>query len=228
MTAPDSVPDLVIFDCDGVLIDSEVLSCRCLSEVLAGYGIHADVTEVRDLFLGRSVAAVTAHYAGLRQAIPPHFPDDYAARVREVFTAALRPIAGIGAVLDALKVPRCVASSSDLARVKLSLALTGLSAHFGDHVFTAQMVREGKPAPDLFLFAAQRMGADLRRTLVIEDSVSGVQAGKAAGMTVWGFVGGGHYEGRDGRALLTAAGADRVFAHMDDFWRTGEGDGGNR
>ncbi|MEW6643817.1 MAG: HAD family hydrolase [Pseudomonadota bacterium] len=221
-------PDLIIFDCDGVLVDSEALSCRCLSEVLATYGIRADAGEVLELFLGRSVAAVTAHYAGLGQALPLHFPADYAARVREVFSAALRPVAGVGAVLAALQAPSCVASSSDLARVALSLALTGLAAHFGDHVFTAQMVRDGKPAPDLFLLAAQRMGADPRRTLVIEDSVSGVQAGKAAGMTVWGFVGGSHYDGRDGHALLATAGADRVFAHMDDFWRAGETDGGKR
>jgi len=221
-------PDLIIFDCDGVLIDSEVLSCRCLSEVLMGYGIRADAGEVLELFLGRSVAAVTAHYAGLGQAIPSRFPDDYAARVREVFSAALRPITGVHAVLDGLQAPSCVASSSDLARVSLSLALTGLAAHFGDHVFTAQMVRDGKPAPDLFLLAAERMGADPRRTLVIEDSVSGVLAGKAAGMTVWGFAGGSHYEARDGHALLTAAGADRVFTRMADFWRSGEADGGRR
>ena len=83
-----------------------------------------------------------------------------------------------------------------------------------------QMVERGKPAPDLFLYAAERMHAEPRRTLVIEDSVSGVTAGKAAGMTVWGFVGGSHYQSRDGKAMLAQAGADRVFGRMADFWRT--------
>ena len=82
------------------------------------------------------------------------------------------------------------------------------------------MVERGKPAPDLFLYAAERMQIDPCRTLVIEDSVSGVKAGKAAGMTVWGFVGGSHYQSRDGKAILREAGADRVFGRMADFWRT--------
>jgi beta-phosphoglucomutase-like phosphatase (HAD superfamily) len=110
-----------------------------------------------------------------------------------------------------------VASSSDLDRVALSLKVTGLAPYFDDRIYTAQMVAHGKPAPDLFLYAADKMGAQPVRTLVIEDSVSGVQAAKAAGMMVWGFVGGGHYRERDGRAILSAAGADRVFARMSDF-----------
>ena len=105
-----------------------------------------------------------------------------------------------------------------LDRVSLSLDVTGLKPDFGDRLYTAQMVKHGKPAPDLFLYAAGKMQADPSRALVIEDSVSGVQAAKAAGMMVWGFVGGSHYHGRDGRAILTAAGADRVFARMSDFW----------
>jgi HAD superfamily hydrolase (TIGR01509 family) len=141
--------------------------------------------------------------------------------VREKFAASLLPIEGVGAVLDALQLPICVASSSDLDRVVFSLAMTGLSGHFGGRLYTSQMVKRGKPAPDLFLHAAAAMGADPRRTLVIEDSVSGVRAGKAADMTVWGFVGGGHYASRDGRAMLRAAGADRVFARMSDFWLDG-------
>lgn len=123
-------------------------------------------------------------------------------------------------MISGLAIPVCVASSSDIDRVSLSLDVTGLRAHFGDRIYTAQMVARGKPAPDLFLYAADKMGAQPARTLVIEDSVSGVQAAKAAGMTVWGFVGGSHYRARDGRAILSAAGADRLFAHMSDFWET--------
>jgi len=213
-------PHLIIFDCDGVLVDSELLSCRCLCDALAGCGIEVGLDETLDLFLGRSLDAVVEHYQGLGRLIPRQFPAELMVKVQETFRSALCPIYGIGSVLEGLKIPHCVASSSTLDRVSLSLSLTGLARHFGDRLYTAQMVDRGKPAPDLFLYAAGRMQADPARTLVIEDSVSGVRAAKAAGMTVWGFVGGSHYRSRDGRASLHEAGADRVFARMADFWPT--------
>jgi HAD superfamily hydrolase (TIGR01509 family) len=213
-------PHLIIFDCDGVLVDSELLSCRCLCEALAGCGIEVGVEETLDLFLGRSLDAVLEHYQALGRSIPRHFSATLRAKVRKTFRSALCPIDGVGSVLEGLKIPHCVASSSALDRVALSLSLTGLARHFGDRLYTAQMVDRGKPAPDLFLYAARRMQADPARTLVIEDSASGVQAAKAAGMTVWGFVGGSHYRARDGVAGLREAGADRVFARMADFWPT--------
>jgi len=211
-------PDLIIFDCDGVLVDSELLSCRCLSEVLAEFDLVLSVEQALELFLGRSTRAIEQHYRNLGQVVPDAFLPRLKSRVLETFAASLEPISGVGAVISGLTVPFCVASSSDIDRVSLSLDVTGLRAHFGKRIYTAQMVSHGKPAPDLFLYAADEMGADPARTLVIEDSASGVQAGKAAGMTVWGFVGGGHYRSRDGRAILSAAGADRVFARMSDFW----------
>jgi HAD superfamily hydrolase (TIGR01509 family) len=213
-------PHLIIFDCDGVLVDSELLSCRCLCEALAGCGIEVGLEETLDLFLGRSLDAVLEHYQGLGRSIPRQFPAELMVKVQETFRSALCPIEGIGSVLEGLKIPHCVASSSTLDRVSLSLSLTGLAGHFGDRLYTAQMVDRGKPAPDLFLYAARRMQADPARALVIEDSVSGVRAAKAAGMTVWGFVGGSHYRARDGAASLRDAGADRVFARMADFWPT--------
>ena len=213
-------PHLIIFDCDGVLVDSELLSCRCLCEALAGCGIEVGVEETLDLFLGRSLDAVLGHYQALGRSIPRQFPAELRAKVQETVRSALCPIDGVGSVLEGLKIPLCVASSSALDRVSLSLSLTGLARHFGDRLYTAQMVDRGKPAPDLFLYAAGRMQADPARTLVIEDSVSGVQAAKAAGMTVWGFVGGSHYRARDGAVSLLEAGADRVFARMADFWPT--------
>jgi len=212
-------PDLIIFDCDGVLVDSEVLSCRCLSKVLAGYGIDLGPDQALDLFLGRSVSAVVEHYQVLGRSIPEQFSTELSAGVRAVFTSALRPIEGVYALLEGLRIPHCVASSSDIDRVSLSLSLTGLAPHFDNRLYTSQMVERGKPAPDLFLYAAERMRADPRRTLVIEDSISGVSAAKAASMTVWGFVGGSHYQSRDGKAILREAGADRVFGRMADFWR---------
>jgi HAD superfamily hydrolase (TIGR01509 family) len=213
--------DLIIFDCDGVLVDSEILSCGCLSDALASQGIDLGVDEALELFVGRSTAAVREHYQALGRLLPDAFSTELKTRVRETFSTSLSPIEGVLATLESLRLPICVASSSDLDRVCLSLALTGLAKYFGGRLYTSQMVKRGKPAPDLFLHAAEAMNADPRRTLVIEDSVSGVRAGKAAGMTVWGFVGGSHYASRDGRAILQAAGADRVFAHMSDFWPDG-------
>ncbi|MDA9502964.1 HAD family hydrolase [Bradyrhizobium sp. CCBAU 11357] len=211
-------PDLIIFDCDGVLVDSELLSCRCLSEVLAEFGLVLSEEQALELFLGRSTKAVEQHYRDLGEVVPDGFLPRLKSRVLEAFAASLAPIPAVEAVISGLAVPFCVASSSDIDRVALSLDVTGLRAYFDDRIYTAQMVRHGKPAPDLFLHAAESMRVSPARTLVIEDSVSGVQAGKAAGMAVWGFVGGGHYRSRDGRAILSAAGADRVFAHMSDFW----------
>jgi HAD superfamily hydrolase (TIGR01509 family) len=213
-------PDLIIFDCDGVLVDSEVLSCRCLSEVLAGYGISLGLDQAIDLFLGRSMTAVLDHYKTIGRLDPEQFSAELRAGVRAAFLSALCPIEGVSSVLEGLHTPHCVASSSDVDRVSLSLSLTGLASHFDGRLYTSQMVERGKPAPDLFLHAAERMQADPSRTLVIEDSISGVRAGKAAGMTVWGFVGGSHYQSRDGKAILCEAGADRVFGRMADFWRT--------
>jgi HAD superfamily hydrolase (TIGR01509 family) len=211
-------PDLIIFDCDGVLVDSEVLSCRCLSKVLAGYGIDLGLDQALDLFLGRSMTAVVEHYEALGRSIPEQFSTEMTARVRAAFFSALCPIEGVNSVLEGLQIPHCVASSSDVDRVSFSLSLTGLAAHFDNRLYTSQMVERGKPAPDLFLYAAEKMQADPRCTLVIEDSISGVRAAKAAGMMVWGFVGGSHYQSRDGKAILHEAGADRVFGRMADFW----------
>src|SRR5258707_15742790 len=141
-------PDLIIFDCDGVLVDSEVLSCRCLCEALAGCGIEVGLEETLDLFLGRSLDAVLEHYQGLGQSIPRQFPTELMVKVQETFRAALRPIDGIGLVLDGLKIPHCVASSSTLDRGSLSLSLTSLAGHFGDRRYTARIGDRGKPAAD--------------------------------------------------------------------------------
>jgi HAD superfamily hydrolase (TIGR01509 family) len=217
--------ELIIFDCDGVLVDSEMLSCRCLMDVLRRHGIEVDLNVVFERFLGRSVRAVTDYYRARGRRMPPDFTHELRDLVRRSFAGALKPIPGVAKLLRGLDVPFCVASSSDLERVEFSLELTGLAAPLAGRMYSAQMVRRGKPAPDLFRHAAKSMGVAPRDVLVVEDSVSGVQAGKAAGMTVWGFVGGSHYAQRDGRALLMAAGADLVLDRMGDFldhWRAAE------
>jgi HAD superfamily hydrolase (TIGR01509 family) len=219
----DSLPsdtDLIIFDCDGVLVDSEVLSCGCLSKTLHQCGVELSTEQVVRLFLGRSTADVIAYCRAAGHPLPTDFLADLSQRIRETFRGQLEPIAGVGTLLSELKIPFCVASSSDLERVFFSLELTGLASRFGDRVYTSQMVKSGKPAPDLFLHAAAAMGFKPDRTLVIEDSVSGVTAAKAAGMRVWGFVGGAHYRYQSSD-LLQQAGADRVFDRIADFWMEG-------
>jgi HAD superfamily hydrolase (TIGR01509 family) len=210
--------DLVIFDCDGVVVDSEVLACQCLADTLVRYGIPVTLEEVFDRFLGRSFSAVEGHYLNIRrQELPAAFRDDLRAHMLSSFSASLRSMPHVREVLEALGRPYCLASSSDAKRIAHTLAVTRLDSYFGDRVYNAAMVKSGKPAPDLFLFVAEKMGARPDQTLVVEDSVTGVLAGKAAGMTVWGFTGGSHYTGRDGMASLGAAGADRVFSSMAEF-----------
>ncbi|HVZ01918.1 MAG TPA: HAD family hydrolase [Dongiaceae bacterium] len=212
--------DLIIFDLDGVLVDSERLSCGCLQQSLAGLGIEIGLGEVYERFLGRGFQAVAEQY---RQWRGTALPDDFRARleaaVRAAFAAALKPMPGIRDLLASLRTPYCLASSSDRARIALSLELAGLSDRFAGRVFGAEAVAHGKPAPDLFLHAARAMGAAPERCLVVEDSGPGIAAGRAAGMTVWGFAGGSHLAGNGAEQRLRASGAARVFAKMDDLQR---------
>jgi HAD superfamily hydrolase (TIGR01509 family) len=209
--------DLIIFDCDGVLIDSELLSCNALVDLLRKRGIDVDLDLVFDRFLGRSPQAIIDYCESLERPLADDFQAELSMAVRMAFADSLEPVPGAAKVLQRLRTPYCVASSSDLERMDYSLRLAGLSSLIDGRLFSAEMVRRGKPAPDLFIHAAAAMGAAPDRILVIEDSVFGVQAGKTAGMTVRGFVGGSHYANRDGRALLLAAGADEVFNRMADF-----------
>lgn len=185
--------DLIIFDCDGVIADSEVLSAEVLIDQLALLGIPVTFDEVRRDFVGRSFPTVAATIrARFDRPLPADFEATYRARLLDRFTQGLRPTPGIGAVLAALDRPACVATSSSPARVARTLDLLGLAGIFGPHVFTASQVAHGKPAPDLFLFAADWMGTPPDRCLVIEDSQPGLQAARAAGMRVLHYTGGAH------------------------------------
>lgn len=210
--------ELVVFDLDGVLVDSEIIACGCLRETLARHGVEIDLNEVFERFLGRSFSVVEDDYQR-RTGVP--LPSGFAAELNTLlisrYRTALRVMPDATRLLRILRTPRCIASSSTPERIRLSLSLTELGDFFGANVFNTTMVARGKPAPDLFLYAAERMGARPDRTLVIEDSASGVIAGKAAGMTVWGFVGGGHYTGRNAGGMLLDAGADRIVERMADL-----------
>jgi len=209
---------LIIFDCDGVVVDSEMLACRTLAEVLRRYSVPVDLDEIFERFLGRSFAVVEAHYRAVRgEPMPARFREDYGAALAEAYRASLRPMPHVEDVLSGLGRPYCLASSSGPDRIRLTLHVTRLAAYFGERVYSAEMAARGKPAPDLFLLVAERMGVPPAEALVVEDSVSGVTAAKAAGMTVWGFTGGSHCVGREIGSQLLAAGADRVFSSMRDF-----------
>jgi HAD superfamily hydrolase (TIGR01509 family) len=204
---------LVIFDCDGVLVDSEVLSNGLLAEMMTELG-HAMTTEqALQKFAGRSLADVLALAESvLGRPIPDDLGRHYGRRLSERLRHELKPVAGAKQAVAALSCPRCVASSSTFERIRLSLDVTGLAPLFGDNVFSATQVARGKPAPDLYLFAAEAMAAAPNTCVVIEDSPLGVSAGVAAGMTVIGFTGAEHQAGLAQR--LSAAGARRVIPSM--------------
>jgi HAD superfamily hydrolase (TIGR01509 family) len=180
---------LVIFDCDGVLVDSEPLSNAALAEALKGVGLDYSVERTTAEFKGRSWASCEARIAELLgRPAPAALQRDYEARRDAAFARALRPVPGIEAALDALDgTPTCVASSGTHAKMRLTLGLTGLLERFEGRIFSATDVADGKPAPDLFLHAAAAMGFAPADSVVVEDSEVGVAAARAAGMRVLGF-----------------------------------------
>jgi HAD superfamily hydrolase (TIGR01509 family) len=209
--------ELVIFDCDGVLVDSELIFARVLAECLSGVDFHATLDEAIALGFGRNrvtlAEAVETRYG---RALPEAFFETFAARSAAAFERELLPMPGIEELLAALPLPRCVASNGRLDRVRQRLAMTRLLPFFDPHVFSASQVAHGKPAPDLFLFAAQRLGARPKGCTVVEDSIAGVEAAVGAQMPVVGYCGGSHCPG-DHADRLHAAGCSRVFTQMPDL-----------
>lgn len=208
---------LVIFDCDGVLIDSEMISARMLVEELSKLGLSIDLDYVARHFLGRSYPVVMETIRrefGLD--LPPAFEDRYRERLLDAFRQDLRIMPGVREVIAGLAVPCCVATSSSPRRVAMSLDLVGLAPLVSGRVFTATQVSRGKPAPDLFLFAAAQMGVAPAECLVIEDSLTGIRAARAAEMPVWRFTGGSHLQGRDAPEPEDAR-PDARFSSFADF-----------
>src|SRR6266478_3911915 len=195
--------DLVIFDCDGVLIDSELLSIRADQECLAECGIELSIEEILERYTGISFAAVVADLEARHGRLPADFADRRRRRLWPLFDSELQGIPGVSAVIDALTCKACVASSGRPDRLRHTLSLVGLYDRFHPNIFSAVEVARGKPAPDLFLHAAQRMAVSPARCVVIEDSLPGVTAAVAAGMTTIGFIGASHC--RPGDAARLAA-----------------------
>ena len=203
----------VIFDCDGVLVDTERIGNAVLAELITELGIPTTVEQSIATYMGRSMASCLAMLEE-RLGEPP--PADFAARYRTGVEAGwrrgLKPVPGIEAALDRIALPTCVASSGDHGRMRLTLGLTGLWDRFAGRIFSATEVEHGKPAPDLFLHAAERMGFDPGATVVVEDTVPGVRAGRAAGMRVLAFA-------RLEQAADLAAAGGEVFDDMRDLPR---------
>jgi len=209
--------DAIIFDCDGVLVDSEILGLDVSTAYLQSHGLDWSPADLVRLFTGLRddvfAERLTEHYRARHGVAPrPGFFEGLVA-VRRARRHLLKPVPGAERALSALRPPLAVASSSRQEILFGKMKRTGLFDYFEPHVYSAELVDAGKPAPDIFLYAAKALGADPARCLVIEDSANGVKAGIAAGMTVWGFLGGGHcFKGHGAR--LIAAGAAR---NVDDY-----------
>lgn len=204
------MPDLVIFDCDGVLVDSDQISLRIQAEWISALGLAMSYDDcVRD-FLGLGMPATLRILAErLGRPVPEGWETELDSAVREGFRRELRPVPGIVEALQALDMPMCVASSGTHEKMRLTLGLTGLWDWFAGRIFSADEVQRGKPSPDLFLHAASRMSTSPERCMVVEDSPFGIAAAKAAGMAALGFA-----------AATPAArldGADAVFNTMEEL-----------
>jgi HAD superfamily hydrolase (TIGR01509 family) len=209
--------DLIIFDCDGVLVDSEVISCRAHAETLTRHGFPITSEQVFDRFLGRSTRQAHLEVeAELGRRLPDDFNTQLQDELYRSFEATLQAVPYIDQALDAITQAVCVASSGSQERMRVSLGCAGLYDRFAPNIFSATQVAHGKPAPDLFLFAAGQMRTAPERCLVVEDSIPGVTGAVAAGMPVLGFHGGSHC--RPGYAeTLRAAGAAAIFDDMREL-----------
>ena len=198
----------MIFDCDGVLVDSEVIANRVLAAAITEAGLPMTTDESMQLFMGRrwedSLFQIERR---LGRPLPDDFSDAYRSRRDAALHAELQPVEGIAAAIERIPIPRCVASSGPVEKIRFTLGRTGLLELFEGRIFSAHEVKHGKPAPDVFLYAAERMGAEPSRCAVVEDSLVGVESGLAAGMTVFGYC--GHFDAE----AMAAAGA-RPFAAM--------------
>jgi HAD superfamily hydrolase (TIGR01509 family) len=178
----------VIFDCDGVLVDTEPVANRVLAELLTEHGLPTTTEDSMRRYMGRSMVSTLAISEELLGTpLPLDFAEGYYARLGEEFARELHAVPGIVGALDAIERPTCVASSGPHDKIRLTLGLTGLLERFDGRIFSAQDVERGKPEPDLFLHAARTMDFDPARTVVVEDTVPGVLAGRAAGMRVLAF-----------------------------------------
>ncbi|MCR5857789.1 HAD family phosphatase [Mesorhizobium sp. J428] len=185
-------PGLVIFDCDGVLVDSERLGNQRLSQMLTEAGFPISYEDCRRTFVGKPMAAVQAHVEATGVMLGADFVQRWNDGLPDIFRNGLDPIRHVGEAVQAIAsagIPFCIASSGQLTKMRLTLGLTGLLPYFEQSLFSVSMVSRGKPFPDLFLHAAQAMGHAPEACVVVEDSVAGVTAARAAGMRALAYAG---------------------------------------
>lgn len=206
---------LIIFDCDGVLVDSEIISCGLLKELLEEEGIQVSDAYVYDQFLGRSLTTIkNTIQEGLGCVVPIERWSQFDSDVLQRFSRDLKPVPNIATAILGLSSPFCVASSSNPARIMHSLRKASLSVHFGANIFSSVMVKRGKPFPDLFLHSAQSMGYKPEKCIVVEDSPAGVFAAKAAGIQCIGYTGASHSKAARLNDKLSEAKADLIIHDM--------------
>ncbi len=200
---------LIIFDCDGVLVDSERITNQVFADMLNELGLPLTLEDMFEQFVGHSMSQCLETISGLLGRDPPQdFLPTYRARTKEALESKLLAIPGIEAALDEITLPYCVASSGDHAKMRTTLGITGLWPRFEGRIFSVTDVANPKPAPDVFLYAAKQCGAAPIDCIVVEDTPIGVKAAVAAGMTVLG------YSALTPSHLLLAAGAHNVFDKM--------------
>jgi HAD superfamily hydrolase (TIGR01509 family) len=201
----------VIFDCDGVLVDSEHISNHVLAGLLTDTGLPTTFEDCMHDYRGRAMPSVLAlAEQRLGRPLPADLSDRYYAEVKAVFVRELQPVPGVVGALDRIALPSCVASSGPHHKMAVTLRRTGLWERFEGRIFSASEVEHGKPAPDLFLHAARRMGFDPAVTAVVEDSVPGIEAARAAGMRALAFA-------RHTDAELLAAAGGEPFHEMAEL-----------
>ncbi len=209
--------EIIIFDCDGVLIDSEIIVCRLVSEVLTELDYPITLEGVVERFAGRPQREMVADIeADCGRTLPERFFAECKRRTADAYRTELRPIDGVRQVLDEIDVPVCVASSAYPEKLRLGLESTGLYDKLAPNLVSASFVARGKPDPDVFTYAAGWMRRPVTECIVVEDSIPGVQAGRRAGMRVIGFTGGSHCPPGHAERLLEA-GAETVMARMQDL-----------
>lgn len=202
--------ELLILDCDGVVVDSEPITTRVLAEMLNEMGIAISVEEVVATFSGHTL---TLEFVSERlgASLPRQFLQDYRDRSFAAIEAELKPVPGIETALDRIGIPYCIASNGPHEKMRKTLGVTALLSRFEGRLFSAADVARSKPFPDLFLFAARHFSVPPSGCLVVEDSESGVAAARAAGMTVYGYAASTAAQG------LLNAGAHRVFSQMTEL-----------
>lgn len=210
--------DLIIFDCDGVLVDSETLSVRAYDAVYAKAGLPLPEGALAKCF-GLKQAVILDKFAKMQgRRLSQDEENEIWPQTKKLFENELKPTPNVEAFLTTLHGKIAVASSSEPKRLSFSLGKTGLKRFFGEHIYSTALVKNGKPAPDIFLYVAQKLKSEPQKTVVIEDSPYGIMGAKAAGMTAIGYLGGAHIALMPGHgAVLQKAGADFVADNWADI-----------